>query len=542
MSKPYSSVAAKARRSSRASMRAPTETAVSVSKKGGVIPQKRWSASLSGNAFGMGGALKISSKRKTGISRAVAPSATSTTVSQYKPRVSGGSSANSFTIENRELLSSVIWQGTSGFELTEYAINPGLSTTFQYASNVSKNYTRYAMNVCLLWAPSVPSTALGQIAFAMDRDNTAPAPTSMQEILSYENNVVTSLWKNVSFPSSGMFASSEKLLYLRYGPLDDFTQINLYDLMKVFVVLNGVSLVGLTPGQSLGSLYIQYKITFFNQKLQDVVESNIFSVNPLYNTQTSAPELYPNIDTSEKEVDMKYQYGDGDIQYMVNPVSATSAYMAFPSAGYYTIDIFENFLNTSPVLPSATVPADVPILTSIGYAIDWASGPVSPESQPILITTVTDQTAVGHNKYVIRVNESGTYLGTDGPVGEGWVLMEGQGAYAAIIANPAVGTGTSTMSISNCYAVVNRISASEAAWYDPILFPEGAIASTALSLITHRRKFHPIKGHSRRKVQIQYQNKQKVQEDISFEPQTSQDVQPRQEKVEQQRSQTGWFR
>lgn len=477
------------------------------SRTGGVTHRanarsKRWTFSANAGGYGLHAGMAINSKAKRGVSRAVAPSSTSTTVSQFKPRVSGGVAQNNFTIENRELLSSVIWQGTDGFELTEYAINPGLSNIFAYASRVSTNYTRYAMQVSVMYAPSVPSTVNGQIAFAMDRDNTAVAPSSMQQVLSYENNVVTSLWKNVNFPTSGMFASSEKLLYLRYGPLDDFSQINLYDLMKIYIILNGVSGADLVSGQSLGSAYITYKITFFNQKLQDVVETNIFSVMPKLASDVNLGDttISDTGITDKGAINYQYGFGDGDVQVGLPDTTAGTVFMVFPSAGYYSIDTWLPVGNVSGAPTSAIYGQGSVYMSEAGTDVQTSDGTGSPA--PIYPTADLFITAGGtsafprsqaHTGYIIRVLASGSYLGETGPVGEGWIQLTQPNMLFAI--NASSGIGTAVYTIANSFVIVNRVSNAEASFYYPLVFPV-ATAEPAF-LLTHRRKFHPVRGHAR---------------------------------------------
>ncbi|QMW68812.1 capsid protein [Crucivirus-345] len=456
---------------------------------------KRWTFAADAKGFGIGGGIKISSKRK-GMSRAVAPSATSTTVSQYKPKVSGGSAANSFTIENRELLSSCLWQGSNGFELTEFSINPGLSSIFQFASNASKNYTRYAMNMRLVWAPSVPSTTSGQIAFAMDRDNTSVAPSSMQEVLSYESNVVTNIWSCVNFPENGMFASSEKLLYLRYGPLDDLSQINLYDLMKCYICLNGIAGASLGTGQSLGSVYIEYKITFFNQKLQDIVESNIFSVQSTSAVGPGTVAIADDDDTTK----YLYQYGEGDVQYLLQNSSTGHFYLIFPTAGYYTVDFYmfvsqDTGTITGPIQALSLVSELITVGTEVING-DLGTGSFNIETNLYTALTTNATNAQAHTKYVCQVLSSGSYSGSNGaPIGEGWLYFDPGTILASIAADPNI--GTAVFSCYQSYCIVNRISAAEAYWFYPLAFPEGASPSPLTQTISHRRKFHPVKGHAR---------------------------------------------
>lgn len=505
---------------STSSRRATTsKTGRNVSTRARAAPRgKKWSVSGNVGGYGMNAGFKASSKRATGITRAVAPSSTSTTVSQYKPKVSGGSASNSFTIENRELLSSCIWQGTPGFELTEFSINPGLSSIFQYASNSSKNYTRYAMNMRLVWAPSVPSSVQGQVAFAMDRDNTSTSPSSMQEVLSYESNIVTSLWKNINFPSTGMFASSEKLLYLRYGPLDDFSQINLYDLMKVYIILNGVSGVSLETAQSLGSVYIEYKITFFNQKLQDIVESNIFSVSPDNVTFVSLAD-------DNLTANYPYGYGDGDVQILS---TGDSSYMVFPTAGYYSID----FVETIGVVSGSTIGAvwatqTVPNISEIGAEIDVGDPTLDPVSTELAfcgvgVPTVPNGAQIsGHNKFIIRVLASGSYMGESAPVGEGYILIGPESVLTTMRASANI--GTAVLACIQSYIAVNRISLAEAAFYYPVVFPP--VAASPMALNTHRRKFHPVKGHARHRIHDNSKKiKQILQETVQCTDITSRDI------------------
>lgn len=477
---------------------------VRTSKTGGPIRKssggKRWSVSAGAHGFGMGGNLKISSKRKhgVGVTRAVAPSANSTTVSQYKPRVSGGTASNSFTIENRELLSSAEWSGSNSFELTEYSVNPGLSSIFGYASNVSKNYTRYAMNMRLIWAPSVPSTVQGQIAFAMDRDNTATPPSSMQEFLSYESNVVTSLWKNVNFPTSGMFASSEKLLYIRFGPLDDLSQINLYDLMKVYVAFNGVS-TGTNAPQSLGSLYIEYKITFFNQKLQDIIENNVFSVTSRLNDDDLAPVDILDSD----QFAYQYAYGEGDTQVskkIVGGSYANGVNVIFPSAGYYKIDIIVDVYQSSGTAADAIESAIASPFVAVGTDVIPGDASTSPypylqqEFGAWMLIAPGQDISQFRQSFIIRVLASGSYLGEDNlPIGQGWVTFVPTNILDSI--NTNVNVGTSVWRMGNSYMAVNRISPSTASFYYPVAFPPTAAEPQAL--LRHRRQFHPVKTHLR---------------------------------------------
>ena len=357
---------------------------------------------------------KPSSRSVAPMSRTTAPSAISTMVKTSTPAIKAESISH-FVIENRELLSNAIFDVTSGeFQVIQYSINPGLADIMPYAANIAKSYTRYKMEFCLEYAPSVSSSTPGTIALAYDRNSQAAPPTSIQDLMSYEGSTVGSVWAATNFPANSTRVSpSEKKLYTRYGALTSGEDINLYDMCKVFVCANGLFItpIPLSGTQSIGNVYINYKITFMNQKLSFVSNSNILSYNERF-TPTSFDPLGVNPGISDADMfNYQYQYGQGNVQFI--PASETAlgkAMLIFPNQGTYMLS-FNGYAVTQSGTLSGTVAGGggaFVLINTIGTDIILSSS--TPDQNAVIVPS-PGTLAYCNNTYVIEVLSSDPILG-----------------------------------------------------------------------------------------------------------------------------------
>lgn len=437
------------------------------------------------------------------MSRTTAPTAVSTHVKTSTPAIKAGVN-KTFMIENRELLSSVIWNGDPTFQVTAYSINPGLPDIMPYASNVAKSYTRYKMELCLEYAPSVPSTVSGTIALAYDRNSQAPPPGSIQDVMSYEGSTVGSVWAATNFPAnSARINSSEKKLYTRYGVLTNGEDINLYDMCKVFICLNGVAGDSIIANQSMGNVYINYKITFMNQKLSFVAASNVFSYNENFVSTSFVPGATNPAIPQASIFNYAYEYGQGGTQYLPGSLTQTGKNtLIFPLQGVYAV-VYHAYCVVESGTLSGTVNVNGSAFISSFAAIgsDTIVSASVPDQQSVLVPS-QGTLAFSSNSYIVEILNSGTYSSGGFVLGGGFLSWDNTTLVSTLNAHANIGTGV--IKCIQSWLEVVQISQDEATFYDSLVFVPSPLTTSIAHSVHHRSMYRSVQsgtGHYGRRKQ-----------------------------------------
>jgi hypothetical protein len=176
---------------------------------------------------------------------------------------------------HREYLTDIV--GTSGFNLTKYAVNPGLQETFPWLSTLAQNYQEYRIHGIIfefrsLITDFVTGGAPGVIVMATNYNADAPLYSSKQEMENSEYAVATKPTLNLIHGLE--CAPNQTVLpekYVRTGSVPTGQDLRMYDLGNVQVATQG------NPAQLLGELWISYCVEFFKPRMPDTVGGDVDS-------------------------------------------------------------------------------------------------------------------------------------------------------------------------------------------------------------------------------------------------------------------------
>jgi len=154
--------------------------------------------------------------------------------------------------------------GSSTFNVVAYPLNPGLSTTFPWLSQIAQNWTMYEFEGLLFeYKPTSgegagPTNALGKVVMATNYDPSAPVFTNSPQMESYD-------YSNAVKPSDGLIHGVEtknsqqfgNMQYVRTGTTTRdkiFTDIGLFQ-----IATEGISGTAST-NITVGELWVTYRI------------------------------------------------------------------------------------------------------------------------------------------------------------------------------------------------------------------------------------------------------------------------------------------
>ncbi len=172
---------------------------------------------------------------------------------------------------HREYLGDIT--GTTGFNLTGYALNPGLSSTFPWLSTIAANYQEYRFHGVIfefrpLITDFVTSGAPGVVVMATNYNADAALYTSKQEMENSEFAV--SVKPTVDLIHGIECAVGQTALphrYVRTGAPDSGEDLRLYDWGNFQFATQA------NPTQNLGELWVSYCVEFFKPILPNPTTS-----------------------------------------------------------------------------------------------------------------------------------------------------------------------------------------------------------------------------------------------------------------------------
>jgi hypothetical protein len=179
------------------------------------------------------------------------------------------SKSDSVTVSHIERIAVI--DGSVGFTLDTFQVNPGLQATFPWLSAIAKRYETYQFNSLQFIYKTKTSTATtGDVTLAPDYDPIDAAPASTQEMESYKDARNTSPWQDITMTCTPSCLHKMKSYYVRTGSVPPGGTLLNYDPCNFYVATEG------QPGVSLvGYLYAKYDITFHTPQFQNVTDALI---------------------------------------------------------------------------------------------------------------------------------------------------------------------------------------------------------------------------------------------------------------------------
>lgn len=162
-------------------------------------------------------------------------------------------------VTHREYLQDIV-RSTSTYTLDGVAINPGISASFPWLSQIAGRFESYTFNrLDYVYEPMVPTTQPGTVMMAIDFDAADTPPSSKQTQMSYQGAVRAAPWQ--PFRISAMQHNRVKMVkerYVRTGQVPANTDIKTYDMGDLYLGTVGTGATAVT----LGELYVEYSVTF----------------------------------------------------------------------------------------------------------------------------------------------------------------------------------------------------------------------------------------------------------------------------------------
>ncbi len=196
---------------------------------------------------------------------------------------------NTCRIRHRELVTTVT--GTAAFTVSQYSINPGIQSTFNWLSQIAVNWERYHINKMFFeYIPRCATTEVGNVTIAPDYDANDSAPLSSTALLNYQNAVDDVPWKQIICHINPPSSDSIPSRYVRIGALATGLDITLYDAGTLNIATEN------TSTNSLGKLFVEYDITFSIPQSLAPGESNQMGV--FYNSTSTGVAIGAHMGTT----------------------------------------------------------------------------------------------------------------------------------------------------------------------------------------------------------------------------------------------------
>lgn len=195
-------------------------------------------------------------------------------------------------ISQREFIGNVTCPAATSteFNVTSYPLNPGISPTFPFLSQIAKNYELYEFIGCgFQYIPttgesSSASNNLGKVILATNYDPSASDFRSSIEMQNYD-------YANSAKPSVGLFhgietATNKRATDMLYVRGNDISRDKVFtDIGNFQVATEGIPTSG-TGDMIIGELWITYKVRLSRAKLADSLGDALMQTTTWTTTST----------------------------------------------------------------------------------------------------------------------------------------------------------------------------------------------------------------------------------------------------------------
>lgn len=181
-------------------------------------------------------------------------------------------------ISHREFIADI--SSTNAFSLQNYFINPGLSTTFPFLSQIALNFEQYEMlglifefKTTSATAVASSNTALGVIVLTTNYDVLDANFTTKQQMEAYEYTVSTVPCSSVIHPvECDPRRNVLSSLYVRNSSLPSTADQRFYDLGNL-----QIASVGSQATATVGELWVSYHVRLSKPKLNPYTGGTTFA-------------------------------------------------------------------------------------------------------------------------------------------------------------------------------------------------------------------------------------------------------------------------
>jgi len=334
-------------------------------------------------------------------------------------------SKTSVRIRHREYLQDLFVGTTGVFSNTSFAINPGLSNSFPFLSQIASNFEEYHMHGCVFeyvstTSPYNSSSAMGSVVMAMEYNANNPPYTSKPQMENSDFAVSARPDKSMIYGVE-CANNAQNNYYVRQGagslPLTT-TDLGL---------MNIATLTPLATGVNLGELWVSYDVELFRPHVSparygyahySMQVANSTPAGVINSTYASAIAGQPMNGVRQGTLsDLAFGSGvgsptltfanvdTGDTFLIVASSRTQSAVMNITAAttGFTAVNVFDGYTSSTVGVPGA----NGPWITV--YMLTCTSNNTTPT---LTLTTSVAVSAVGAGKLDIVVTDVGNGLST----------------------------------------------------------------------------------------------------------------------------------
>lgn len=263
---------------------------------------------------------------------------------QQQISVNQGDLTGDVYIARTEFVRNVVVTGTAGgtsaFQVTSFALNPGLQSTFPWLSQVANCFTLYEFQGLIFQYKPLfsedagTSNTLGKVILATEYDPSAPDFLTSVQMENYD-------YCNSAKPSCGIVhgvetANSQQALNLQYIRTGTTTRDLIFtDIGKFQLATEGIPLPAAATSVIVGELWVTYKVKLSRAEIYSSLLGNNIGLDILRGT-TSAAALTTGT---------TFTKSTNTIGVTVTPSTATQFFILFPvtlNLGYFQVQVIFN--------------------------------------------------------------------------------------------------------------------------------------------------------------------------------------------------------
>ncbi len=181
--------------------------------------------------------------------------------------------AGTVCVSHTELIGDV--NGSVGLNVATYSINAGLSTMFVWLSNMASNYESYKFRkLHFRYVQACATTATGQVYLTVEFDPSDVAPSSEQQLATYDGVVYGTPWANHIYKCALRNLSKRSSYFTRIGTLSNSADLPLYDVGYLVVATTGNASTAL-----VGKIWVDYEVELVTPQLGSIAVGRSLSAN-----------------------------------------------------------------------------------------------------------------------------------------------------------------------------------------------------------------------------------------------------------------------
>jgi hypothetical protein len=257
------------------------------------------------------------------VSTAAAPAAVGGRFKNRAPRIR--QKANELLIDHTEPLGTGVLDGSVGFSLTRFILNPAEELTFPWMAAIAHNWERYEFTrITIEYVPRCSTATSGAVTLAYEPDVTDEAPTSEADLLIYSCSVNSAGWQASSCTLTRADLHPN-------GPRYTRTSVRAGDNRISDAGVFNVATVGMADTSTVGRLFVTYSVRLFcpHSEINDLLrpaESLVFEGRTATEAVTAGVAI--------TKVNFALPYGSPYPQAQVE----SGQYLSVP-VGVYTVHI-----------------------------------------------------------------------------------------------------------------------------------------------------------------------------------------------------------